>query len=240
MAATVLDDRGQLLPWPDSPSSVMGRPFSIDVLLHFQPQRAGLGHWTRVRVQSHEPLVTLLRQQGLLLIRDWALLAHSSATRMARLWRWHGRDGLDLATVSRLHAAYGRLYDRALEGSNLPRRRWDPSDAFLEEVDPDVPARITRERLQAMASALRRERLGQTPCQVDAMAPSSDGDPDDISNDRALVALLDDSLRRALERQLPAMLGSRIRPCDVVCGVSTPGACASAPSPTCVDAARRW
>jgi hypothetical protein len=115
LAATVLDDQGAPLPWPQADQPPAGhRPFALEVIESFRPELAGLGQWTRVRVQSHGALAQLLREHGLLLIRDWALLAHSSPTRMERAWRSHGQAALDLTSVRRLHQSFRRHYSQAM------------------------------------------------------------------------------------------------------------------------------
>lgn len=80
---------------------------------NYRPELAGLGHWTRLRVQSHPPLVRLLREHGLLLQRDWSLLAHASPGRMARAWEQHGSAALSPAQVATLHLRFRDHYRQA-------------------------------------------------------------------------------------------------------------------------------
>jgi len=202
MAATVLDDPGHPLGWDsaDATSEPSHRPFALEVLGSFQPELAGLGHWTRVRVQSHPELARLLRNQGLLLISDWALLAHATPTRVERAWRLHGLAPLTDANVRRLHADFGELY-RQRPGQ--AQGRWHPDAAFLLALAPDRPAATTLDQLQAIASALRRERLGMVP----AHSEPCDAPPD-VDNTSELLAQVEDSLRHHLRAQLPAMLNA--------------------------------
>jgi DNA-directed RNA polymerase specialized sigma24 family protein len=172
----------------------------------YRPELAGLGHWTRLRVQSHPPLVRLLREHGLLLQRDWSLLAHASPGRMARAWEQHGSAALLPAQVATLHQRFRDHYRQA-RGERLAAA-WEPGALFLSALDPPAAAPLTLGRLQAMASALRRDRLAALPMAgpegleaVAAAAPAEDPSP-------GRVAVVEAALRRALARQLPAMLAA--------------------------------
>ena len=151
LAATVLDDGGDPLPWPSvGTSGAAHRPFSLEVIDSYRPELAGLGHWTRLRVQSHPPLVRLLREHGLLLQRDWSLLAHASPGRMARAWEQHGSAALSPAQVATLHQRFRDHYRQA-RGERLAAA-WEPGALFLSALDPPTAAPLTLGRLQAMAS----------------------------------------------------------------------------------------
>ena len=202
MAATVLDDPGHPLGW-DSPDATPGpshRPFALEVLRSFQPELAGLGHWTRVRVQSHPELARLLRNQGLLLISDWALLAHATPTRVERAWRLHGLGPLTDGQVRRLHGEFGELY-RQRPAQALGR--WQPDATFLLALAPDRAAATTLTHLQAIASALRREHLGLVPAH-----PEPCEAPREFDNSNDLLAQVEQTLRHHLRAKLPAMLGA--------------------------------
>lgn len=198
LAATVLDDQGQTLPW--QPQS-LSEPFTITVLRRYKPARAGLGTWTRVMVQSHPELVQLLRHHGLLLIRDWALLAHASAARMQRAWQLHGRAALPLARVRSLHALFCQQYAAA---AGTESGQWQPDAAFLRQLDPGTPAERLRTALLAMAQAVRLERLG-TPPPLDGSEPAAADPPE--RDWQPLQQQLERCLLEALRQQLPLMLG---------------------------------
>lgn len=207
LAATVLDDGGEPLPWPSvGTAAAAHRPFSLEVIDSYRPELAGLGHWTRLRVQSHPPLVRLLREHGLLLQRDWSLLAHASPGRMARAWEQHGSAALSPSQVVTLHQCFRDHYRQA-RGDRLAAA-WEPGVLFLSALDPPTAAALTLGRLQAMATALRRDRLAALPMAgpegleaVAAAAPAEDPSP-------GRVAEVEAALRRALARQLPAMLAA--------------------------------
>ena len=207
LAATVLDDVGAPLPWPTAGQEASRhRPFALQVISSFQPDLAGLGHWTRVRVQSHPPLVRLLREHGLLLLRDWSLLAHASPARMARAWRLHGSAALPAALVVALHGRFRDRYRQERRGAPRSIGRWEPDAAFLVALDPPAPAALTLQRLQAMAAALRRDQLASLPLaasealeHVAAAAPAPAFDH---------LAVVEAALRQAVTHQLPAMLAA--------------------------------
>jgi hypothetical protein len=205
LAATVLDDGGEPLPWGPADLSVH-RPFPLQVVDSYRPELAGLGHWTRWRVQSHPPLVQLLREHGLLLQRDWSLLAHASPTRMARAWDRHGFVALDRVRVAALHQRFRERYRQAR--ADGPAARWEPDAAFLADLDPPCSAELSLGRLQAMAAALRRDRLATLPLSGEESleALPSNAPAEAPSPGRAEV--VERALRRALARQLPAMLAA--------------------------------
>jgi len=207
LAATVLDDAGTPLPWPDGGQDSRHQPFSLSVIESFRPELAGLGHWAQRRVQSHPPLVRLLREHGLLLQRDWSLLGHASPGRMERAWRLHGSTALNGAAVDQLHRRFLDAYQRAEGERRGQRSRWEPDGPFLVALDPAAPAERTLGHLQAMAAALRRERLGSLPlleqAQLEAIpAPAGPPPPGDR------LERLEAALRQALAQQLPALLAA--------------------------------
>ena len=212
LATHVLDDSGRPLPWaalPATPSSgTPAGPFSLAVIAGFRPELAGLGQWTRVRVQSHPPLVRHLREHGLLLQRDWSLLGHASPTRMERAWQRHGSAAVAPEAVRALHRQFRERYRQARAGPQPRGSRWEPDAAFLAALDPAAEPSLTLRRLQAMAAALRRHHLAALPqAPPEALerlpAPAATAEPAP-----AWLERLEAALRRALARQLPAMLAA--------------------------------
>lgn len=202
MATTVLDDQGQPLPWQAAPCDPPRRdPFPLTVLRSFQPERSSLGTWSRVLLQSQPDLVRLLRWHGLLLIRDWALLAHASPARMERAWHLHGRSGLSIRRVLELHQHFCRQYAQI---SGTGSGHWQPDGLFLRHLDPATSPLDLRAALLAMAQAVRRERLNHPPQQPSGLEP---GDGSSGAEWQGRLQRLDACLQRALRHQLPAMLG---------------------------------
>ena len=201
MAATVLDDQGAPLSWEPAEGKPGAEPFTMSVLRGFRPARAGLATWSRVMVQSHPELVQLLRSHGLLLIRDWALLAHTSATRMQRAWQLHGREALPIQRVRSLHQLFCEHYTAS---AGTDSGQWQPEESFLQRIDPGTPPERLRSALLAMAQAVRRERLG-TPPPLDWHEP--EGPEADSRDWLPLQQRLNTCLQQALQEQLPLMLG---------------------------------
>jgi hypothetical protein len=203
MAATVLDDQGQLLPWQPPAEAKDAEPFTLAVVRGFQPSRGGnLATWSRVMLQSHPELVQLLRWHGLLLIRDWALLAHSSPTRMERAWHLHGRLALPIQRVRSLHQLFRQEY---ADAADTDSGHWQPDAIFLKKLDPGTPHATLMAALQAMAKALRHERLQTLPNLPAVEASAAEPEPREWL---ALQQRLNTCLHQALLRQLPAMLGA--------------------------------
>ena len=209
LAATVLDDGGAPRPWPTpaAPVTAGHQPFSLQVIGSFRPDLAGLGHWTRVRVQSHPPLVRLLREHGLLLLRDWSLLAHASPSRLARAWRLHGSAALPAAAAVALHGRFRDAYRQRRRSAARAIDRWEPDGAFLAALDPPAPAALTLERLQAMAAALRRDHLAALPQATPEALEHLPAIPPEPAPP-ARLAVVEADLQRAVAAQLAAMLAA--------------------------------
>jgi hypothetical protein len=109
--------------------------------------------------------------------------------------------------VDQLHRRFLAAYQQAEGKRNGQRSRWEPDGPFLVGLDPAAPAERTLGHLQAMAAALRRERLGSLPLvepeQLEAIpAPTGPPPPGDQ------LERLEVALRQALALQLPAMLAA--------------------------------
>ena len=223
MASRVLDDDGRLLAWQPAPGET-GRhePFSLPVLRHWRPELASLERWCRVRVQSDPGLRQLLLSHGLLLIGPWALLAAASRTRVEEAWRGYGRGPLTCAGAGALHAAYLGLYREAKEAHRREAGRsrgWLPDQAFLERLRPGAPAADTRERLLAIAAALRHYRLQGPPPEDAAIATATaaSGSGDDRDDLSELAALIDPALRRACQQHRATLLSLAPKEAQLLC-----------------------
>lgn len=212
LATHVLDDPGRPLPWSalaaEPRSGAPAGPFSLAVIAGFRPELAGLGHWTRVRVQSHPPLVRHLRDHGLLLQRDWSLLGHASLTGMERAWQRHGAAALAPEAVRALHERFRERYRQERAGPQPRGSRWEPDAAFLAALDPAVEPALTLRRLQAMAAALRRHHLAALPLAPPEALDSLPAPAARADSSPAWMERMEAALRRALLRQLPAMLAA--------------------------------
>lgn len=211
MASRVLDDDGRLLPWmaPGEAPPSGHVPFSLQVLENWRPEVAGLDRWCRVRVQSDPGLRQLLLSHGLLLMGPWALLAAASRRRVEAAWQSYGEGGFTAAMAAELHARYQTLYREAkqIHRQRFGRSRgWTPDGAFLLRLQPAARPADTLERMQAIASALRRFGLeGPTLSPDEARDPlSGNSGSDDALGD--LARLIEPALRRACQGHRPCLV----------------------------------
>jgi hypothetical protein len=161
LASFVLDDDGRPLSYQTLkalPTASIS-PFTAQVVCSYDASSsAGLPHWARLKVQAHSPLKAYLREHGLVMISDWALLANSSARRMRECWEQFGAGSLTAARAITLYAAYLKLYPQAKAEHRQRSGRssgWQPDDRFLRTLRPDQSTTDTRSQLQAMAHAVR-------------------------------------------------------------------------------------
>lgn len=222
MASFVLDDdgalefparkgerRGPLFRW----SVLAGlaekvlHPFSAEVLLSYNPALCGLPHWARQKVQCHAELKGYLRQQGLLLISDWSLLAHkTSPTRLRQAWCEYG-VGMGLQQALALHQAFQAHYPSAqLEylARTGKRSGWHPDGAFLQRLMPGLDSHTATQKLADLAKAVRRYLAGTAaakgfPDHESLSLAHQDSLSESVEDwsSQELMGLIDASLQRA-------------------------------------------
>ena len=221
LAGFVLDDDGRLLGWErPEPMPRRADPFSVEVVRSYVPGHCGLPHWARQRFRSHPGLKAHLRQQGLRMITDWALLADASARQIRQAWETHG-EGAPLSgdDAVALFKAYVPVYRQAKDAyiARTGRQQgWLPDAAFFEAVAPGQPAEQTSDALQTLAKALRKQLRPPTVSieerSLEGLAepidPRSLVDPDgaEQADSQALVAAIGAALQRALDIYMPAAL----------------------------------
>ena len=166
MAGYALDDVGHRYPYGENGDSRPGRiPLPVQVVRSWDPGQSGLPHWARRCLQYRNDFKDYLREQGLLLIGAWALLADSSAKQVREaLERSTGKTTLTVERAVDLHRRYLPLYKVAKlnhRSRGGGQRGWQPDDAFLHQLEPDLPAAETRRILEEISTALRQVRSGQ-------------------------------------------------------------------------------
>jgi len=182
-------------------------PFSGEVLRTFNPALCGLPHWARQKVQCHAELKSYLRQQGLLLISNWALLAHkTSSTRLRQAWGAYG-TGMDLNQAMALHQAFQAHYPAALNAYAArtgKRTGWQPDEAFLATLLPGLDPHAATQKLEDLAQAVRRFLVGTDAAigypEHDSLAladPASRSEPDASWGGQELLAQITAALERA-------------------------------------------
>ncbi|MCP9928832.1 hypothetical protein [Cyanobium sp. CH-040] len=224
LASFALDDDGR----PLDPARLRGQPtaaitpFTAQVICSYDPSRgAGLPHWARTRLQAHNDLKVYLKEHGLLLISDWALLADTSSRRIRGAWEVFGGGSLTADRAVRLHGAYLAAYPAAKAEHRRRSRRssgWQPDAAFLHAIAPEQPAATTSEQLEAMARTVRLVLTQQW--QRSRQADGEQADALEVPDPRTLqdlseqpehspadqLTLIHAALERALEAVMPAVL----------------------------------
>ncbi len=166
LAAFALDDVGRRYPYGGDDNARFGRvPFPVEVVRSWDPDQAGLPHWARRHLEHRNDLKRYLKEQGVLLIGRWALLADSSPKQVREAMELYPlKSQLSVEQAVDLHGRYLPLYRTAklVHRSVTGRQRgWQPDDPFLEQLEPECTARQTRENLEFIAGALRHLRSGQ-------------------------------------------------------------------------------
>lgn len=229
LASYALDDDGQL-QWrtPDrgavpfvfaelaaDPSGVI-RPFTAEVIRTYDPVRCGLPHWSRQRIQAHNGLQAYLREHGVLLISDWALLRHSSLLRTRDACTIFGVSAMALTQALELKRRYDPLYDdakKAYKDRTGKGSGWQPDQAFLSQLAPGQESQSTSEQLREIARAIRKLLTGQVEIslttaegqELDLPAPAAEHDQPD-SQPQEQLALIEKALQRALDQHMPSVL----------------------------------
>ncbi|QNI71997.1 hypothetical protein CyaNS01_02903 [Cyanobium sp. NS01] len=224
LASYALDDAGQQLSYLQLRSlpTASIAPFTAQVVCSYElGHGAGLPHWARLKLQSHNGLKAHLRDHGLLLISEWALLADSSARRIRESLEVFGAGSLTVDRAVELHAAYRNHYPQAKAEHLQQTRRasgWVPSDAFLSLIAPDQAPNTTRDQLLAMDRAVRLVLSNQwqraRQQQDDGEAAYEVADPNtlaevievDSASPAEQLALIEAALQRALAAVMPAVL----------------------------------
>jgi hypothetical protein len=195
-------------------------PFSAEILRSYNPELCGLPHWSRLKIQAHNCLKAYFKDNGLLLISDWALLRHSSSKRVREACERFLRSSSSVESVVALHGRYQPLYDKALRDYKVRTGKasgWQPDQAFAEALDPGGSAFDTIELLKSIATAIRQFLTGSTTQRLDQLAeggfeavdPSSLQDPHSEQLDSAeLRALIDAALQRAMDEHMPQVLAA--------------------------------
>jgi hypothetical protein len=232
MASYALDDYGALTirhgareKAPFTYAEIASRPpglispFTAEVIRTYDPSRCGLPHWARLKIQAHNGLKAYLRENGVLLISDWALLRHTSVVRTKEACVFFGPSELALEQCLMLKRSYDDLYDQAKQAYKQRTGKgagWAPDQAFLERIAPGRNPFVTSEQLLAIASAIRQLLTGK----LQTSLTNADGEELDLPEPAASaavadhegispaeqLALIDAALTRALDQHMPAVL----------------------------------
>lgn len=193
-------------------------PFSAEVLRTYDSERCGLPHWARQKIQCHKELKTYLKEEGLLMISDWALLADTSPTRIRESWQTCGDGVFPLEELLDLHQRYRALYREAMSAYRQRTGKgsgWLPELNFYQALKPDQTSYKTEEQLKALASAVRKLISGRWMItSTEAIENSLDGpdpasfatnnEPTDEPDRKGMRQQIDVALQRAITAYMPA------------------------------------
>ena len=179
-------------------------PFSAEVLRTYDPSRCGLPHWARMKIQCHNELKAYLRQQGLLLISDWALLADSSPRRIRESWERCGSAACSGEAMETLHSRFRLLYRDAMEAYRIRTGKgsgWQPDQEFLQALAPEQSAPDTSDQLQTLAAAVRKLMSGRWMQSSTAAGdePADQIDPRSEAEDEGETHGEDQAMRKQIE-----------------------------------------
>jgi hypothetical protein len=168
----VLDDDGQL--YSSKPSSSQYRSLSREILQTFDPNRAGLSTWTNRFVRYHPELSRFLREHGIYLASDWAILSDTSPDHLQRiLLEFHNLTSTEIEQSYYLLQAYHLVYrqDRLqmrLNGTLKGKKQCLPPTPdqlarmaqYLQEQTLNLLSNeATMRKLQTLATQLRQYRI---------------------------------------------------------------------------------
>lgn len=170
----VLDDDGK--PKLRSQQPGQYRTLATEILQTFDPERASLGTWTSRLVRQHEELTCFLREHGVFLISDWALLNNTQPRQLQRiLTEFHTLTPVEVNQACDLLQAYHEVY----RSDRLQQRQTGVLKSKAA-CQPPTPEQLTRmamsyqaktngalssdrllSKLQKLAGQLRQYRLHQ-------------------------------------------------------------------------------
>ena len=236
MAGFALDDEGRLtIPIGTDTKTVFSyaeiasrpkglmSPFTAEVIRTYDPALCGLPHWARLKIQSHNGLKAYFKENGLLLISDWALLRNSSPKRVREACEDHLRSASTVASLLALHRRYGPLYDLAKLSHKAKTGKasgWQPDGAFLKELAPEQEPERTLDELKALANAIRQLLTGPALQSLEVLAaqgiqPVNPATLASVTNDEPdpaeLKGLINSALDRAMDQLMPAVVGAQAK-----------------------------
>ena len=242
MASYALDDEGRLtIPTGKDTTSVftyaeiasrpkgLMSPFTAEVIRTYDPALCGLPHWARLKIQSHNGLKAYFKENGLLLISDWALLRNSSPKKVREACEDHLRSASTVASLLALHRRYGPLYDLAKLSHKAKTGKasgWQPDGAFLKELAPEQEPERTLDELKALAKAIRQLLTGPALQSLDVLAaqgiqPVNPATLDSVTTDEPdpaeLKGLINSALDRAMDQLMPAVVGAQGKNAQLLC-----------------------
>jgi hypothetical protein len=158
------------------------RPLSYEILATYDPAKSGISTWTGRLLSQHGDVKRYLRDHGILMISDWALLNDTKTQQVQRMLIEQFSASEGLANRSALiHEAYRSVY---LIGASQGVRCADPTEAQLQQMSDYLYAKTPKiirnddilDELRAIAKQIRAHRLKQLPIPKAAGENSKDED----------------------------------------------------------------
>jgi len=217
-------DGGEFLPFTYEQISALPKeamsPFTAEIIRTYDPQRStGLPHWSKQKIQAHNGIKSYLKDLGILLISDEALLRHSSLRKTRDAVDFFGVSSASLEQCLELKQRYDALYDdakKAYKERTGKSAGWIPEESFLEQLSPERDSRSTRALLKGIADALRKLETGRLEVSliseegaehdVEAAGVSSDDSPEEGLSSSEQLELIGSALQRAMDSVLPLEL----------------------------------
>ncbi|MGG6263063.1 hypothetical protein ACQ4M3_07265 [Leptolyngbya sp. AN03gr2] len=158
----VLDDDGTL--------NRQYHPLSQKILNSYNPAIASLNTWATRLVRQHSELNQFLKQQGLYLKSDWAILNSTTTKRLGQILRdrfYWSANAIQTAMLylQSYHAVY--LSDRISEGSQgrckepTPEQLKRIADQLQTKLNQPISSTQVLKQLLAIAQCLRQHRLNR-------------------------------------------------------------------------------
>ncbi len=160
----VLDDEGSL--------TFQGEyhPNACQILQKFNPNMAKLVTWTARLVRHHPELNQFLKEQGLWLISDWAILNDTSISRLKRVlgevYQW---ASVEIEQAALILESYRSVYlpDHIAQGGSsrcadpTPEQLQRMADYFQAKSNNSISSEAIFKKLEQIAKQLRQYRLSR-------------------------------------------------------------------------------
>lgn len=158
----VLDDDGSLTFQGEYRSN------AYQILQKFNPGMAKLTTWTARLVRQHSELNQFLKEQGLWLISDWAILNDTSISRLQRiLGEVYQLTSVEIEQAALILESYRAVYlpDRIAQGGRgecadpTPQQLQRMADYCLALSNQSISSEAVLKKLEQIAKQLRQYRL---------------------------------------------------------------------------------
>jgi hypothetical protein len=176
----------ELRPIGRSKDKQVFKPLAYEILASYNPSHSLITTWTRHLLRQHPDIKQYLKERGILLISDWALLNDTPPRRLQRLlterFDWVQSAAAEAALV---HTAYRAVY---LIGASRGGACPDPSSAQLQQMADYLQSHsqltaspdsiLKKLRLYAKQIRLSRINLQPEAMPEHGLEPASEPDDD--------------------------------------------------------------